>query len=111
MSEVKYIDYEKDIMPDGNLMFPFLHKQIAYSYESEIRLLHQLESDSDWKYDWTKEEINEGINFEINLTDLIDQIIVSPNSQDWFYKLVVDLCNKFGLKTDIIKSTLNSYQK
>jgi hypothetical protein len=110
LSEVRYIDYEKEIMPDGNIMYPFLHKQLAYTYESEVRLIHQLKGDSNWTYNWEKEAINEGINIKVDLTELIDQIVISPNSQDWFYKLIVDICKKFGLKTDVIKSTLNSYK-
>jgi hypothetical protein len=40
LTEVEYIDYTKELMPDGNSNYPILHKHIAYKYEQEVRLIH-----------------------------------------------------------------------
>jgi hypothetical protein len=39
LSEIQYLDYDKESMMDGNAFFPIIHKHKAYSYEDEIRLI------------------------------------------------------------------------
>ena len=41
-SRIKYIDYEKDTFSLGNTITPFIHKHKAYSYEEEIRFIHEV---------------------------------------------------------------------
>jgi hypothetical protein len=36
---VKYIDYETDFFPHGNVLYPFVHKRKSFAYENEIRAL------------------------------------------------------------------------
>lgn len=106
LSEVHYLDYEKEPMPDGNTTYPFLHKQKSYSYEDEVRLIHEVDSVG-WKHDWSKEEVEEGIFIKADLSIIINEIIVSPHAPNWFYKLVEDLVAKYGLNKTIKKSKLS----
>ena len=57
LSEIRYLDYEIDRMPDGNTTYPLIHKQKAYAYEDEVRLIHEKFPETGWEYDWSKEEI------------------------------------------------------
>jgi hypothetical protein len=34
---VKYIDYDKEWLPDGNLLYPFVHKRLSFAHERELR--------------------------------------------------------------------------
>jgi hypothetical protein len=106
LSEVRYLDYENETMPDGNLMYPILHKQNAYSYEHEVRLIHVI-SRIGLTYDWESQEIEEGIYIKSNLDQLITEIIISPYAPKWFFKLVEELTQKYGLNSTIKKSKLS----
>lgn len=107
LSEIKYLDYDKQIMPDGNSIFPLIHKHYAYSYEDEVRLIYEKIPENGWEYDWTKEEVQEGLYVGVNVNDLIEEIIISPYSQRWFLKLVADISAKYGLTKPIKKSELS----
>lgn len=107
LSEVRYIDYSQDEMPDGNAMFPVIHKHNAYSYEQELRLIHTVDFGNGLIYDWSKEEIEQGKYLSVDLDILVDEIILSPYSSNWYLKLVENLCETYGLKTIIMQSVLS----
>lgn len=107
LSEVKYINHKYDEMPDGNTMFPVIHKHKAYSYEKELRLIHTVDFGNGLIYDWSKEEIEQGKYLKVDLNNLIDEIILSPYSPDWYIKMIENLCKTYGLKTSIKKSELS----
>lgn len=106
LSEVKYLNYDKDIMSDGNIIYPIIHKQKAYSYENEVRLIFDV-TQPGRVHDWSKEEIEEGLFIGVDLDKLIDEIIISPYASEWFTKLIVDLTNKYGLKKNVKRSALS----
>lgn len=110
LSEIKYIDYEKEEMPDGNSMFPLIHKHRAYSYEDEVRLIFETKQVG-WEHDWENEEVEEGIYLSTDINLLIEEIIISPYSANWFYKLVEDISHQYGLKKPISKSKLSNSEK
>ena len=55
-SKVKYIDYDTDSIDIGNTMSPVVHKHKAYSYENEIRLIHEVSN-----IGWENEKYKNGI--------------------------------------------------
>src|SRR5690606_31529439 len=59
LSEVKYIDHERDFIPTGNLNDCIIHKNKAYYYEEEIRLIYSLlgtgKVGNGLVYDWDSE--------------------------------------------------------
>jgi hypothetical protein len=107
LSEVKYINHSSDKMPDGNMMYPVIHKHKAYSYEKELRLIHTVDFGNGLLYDWKKEEIEQGKYLNVDLDKLIDEIILSPYSPNWYVDLIENLCETYGLKTIIMKSELS----
>src|SRR5207247_223935 len=40
VSVVHYIDYESEWLPEGNLMYPYVHKRRSFAHERELRALH-----------------------------------------------------------------------
>ncbi|WP_373494332.1 DUF2971 domain-containing protein [Aquiflexum sp.] len=104
-SKVKYIDYENESIDIGNTMTPIVHKHKAYSYEKEIRLIHEVYNKG-WKYDWKTEKYENGVKVNVNLQELIHEIVISPFSPDWFFELVGDILNKYSLKCKLISSKL-----
>ena len=39
---------------------------------------------------------------ELDLTELIDKIVVTPHSESWFFDVVKGLADKYGLPSDIV---------
>jgi len=110
MSEVQYKLYKETVLPYGNSNYPFLYKQKAYNYENEIRLLYSLtEKAENWQYDWTKEDVEEGVYIKVDLEKLIDKIVLSPYSPKWFFELVTDASKRYGLNTTIEKSEFSFF--
>jgi hypothetical protein len=106
ISAIKYIDYENELMPDGNSTFPLIHKNDAYSYENEVRLIYQIIPEIGWDYDWTKEENQNGKYIKVDLNLLIDEIIIGPFSPSWLYEMIADLIRKYNIDKPIKKSKL-----
>ncbi|RBN51529.1 DUF2971 domain-containing protein [Flavobacterium psychrolimnae] len=106
ISEIKYIDFETEMIPDGNLNYQIIHKHKAYSYEDELRLIYKVPEVKRIDFDWEKEDNNSGINIKLDLNILIDDIVLSPYSPEWFTELVQDLMFKYGLNKQIRKSII-----
>lgn len=106
ISMVGYLDYDTDIMPDGNSMYPVIHKQKAYSYEDEIRLIYSITPESGWDFNWTTQEVNEGLYIKADLNSLIEEIVLSPFSPQWYFELIGDLLIKYNLDKPVRKSKL-----
>ena len=105
-SKVEYIDFETDSIDLGNTMSPIVHKHKAYSYEDEVKLIHEVYHDLGWNHDWEKEKYENGIKVNVNLDQLIDEIVISPFSSEWFTELIRDILNKYSLNCKLINSTL-----
>ena len=99
ISKIGYLNYEKDLMPDGNIIYPIIHKQNAYSYESEVRLIHEVGSNQQVAY---------GKYIAVDIDVLIDEIIVGPFSPHWQFELIKDIVSKYCLNKPIHKSKLTT---
>ncbi len=106
MSEIKYIDFEKEKIYDGNLNYPLIHKHKAYTYEEELRLIYKVPEESGILFDWENEKNNFGKNIKLDLDNLIDDIVLSPFSPDWFMELIQNLITTYGLNKQIRKSVI-----
>lgn len=106
ISEVKYIDHSKDYIPAGNLNYPIIHKNIAYNYEQEVRLIHKVDMKNGLTHDWESEPNVNGRYIKTDLDKLIDEIVVSPYSPKWFYEIIMDIMNKYNLHKTISYSSI-----
>lgn len=110
LSEINYLDYNKDHFPDLHKYYPFIHKRDAYSYEEEVRLIAIKNPESGYDYDWEKEKVQAGFYVSCDLNILIDEIVISPFSENWFYELVQDILTMYkmdDLKEKLRKSNLS----
>lgn len=108
LSEIRYLDYQNQAMPDGNSFYPIIHKNKAYSYEDELRLIYSITPPEGWDHDWTNEEVPEGVYIPVNLNTLIEEIILSPYSPSWFHKLIQDILSRYNINKPLRKSTLSN---
>jgi len=112
IEEVKYIDhFENPDMIIGDRTEILKYKHLAYKFENELRVLIETVHDDD-------EENPPGVVSPVgivrpvsDLNAFIRTIVVAPEAEDWFYKLVVDVTRKYGLKCKVNRSQLTHLPK
>ncbi len=102
IGQVQYVDYDNDTIPEDNGLVPYLYKRKNFESEREVRAIVQKPPSG---IDITElrssiqeisiEEITKwediygmGINYEVNLELLIQEIVVAHLVPDWFLQLV-----------------------
>lgn len=104
---VKYIDYERDWLPEGNTFFPFMHKRRSFEYEQEVRAIVRDLPSKNGKIPVGMPNKNKGINIDVNLDNLIENIYIAPTSPKWYLDLVRDVTMKYDLDKQVISSDLD----
>jgi hypothetical protein len=89
---IKYIDYETEWFPDGNLFYPVMHKRRAFAHEQEIRLL---------KFLYQHVPLNSphgplGFAIPVALDALVEEIFVSPYAENWYAETVRAVVERFA---------------
>lgn len=108
VSEVQYTNYRTGSIPDFNTAFPITHKQDAYNYEQEVRLIYEIDGPQIGKtFDWANQPIQEGKSLRVDVNLLIEEIIVAPFAPNWFKSLIEDVCSRYSIKVPISKSILS----
>ena len=92
---VNYIDYNKQFTGVND---SFFYKRYSFAHEREVRCVIT---------DLSLKEPPMGIYRPVDLDYLIENIYVSPTSQPWFYDVVKNIVEKYGLKKKVLQSTLN----
>jgi hypothetical protein len=107
VGKVIYIDYDKEKIPEDNVLRPFLFKRKSYEYENEIRAVLMRWPKVEDKFDLYCEPKSEGEYIDSDLSILIDKIFVSPFSKRWFYNLVKSITNLYMIDKKVVYSDLS----
>lgn len=108
IGKVQYIDYEKDWLPEGNMLYPFVHKRKSFAHEQELRaVIQEFRYKEDGEIDWDKPPFDEGIYVQVNLETLIDKIYLAPTSPKWLFELVKAVTSRYKLDKEVLQSTLD----
>jgi len=111
LGAVQYIDYDKHITPERNLLAPLFHKRRSFEHEREFRVATSRFGEvlgDDGILDMDRLDLPAGEYINININQLIDKIYVSPSSADWFLELVEVIAGRRGINPDIVtRSSLN----
>jgi hypothetical protein len=108
IGKVKYIDYNKEFVPEKENIAPFIYKRKSFEHENELRAIisrepfeqnHQIGDMIDKSYD-------ELVYIPVDLDVLIKEVRVSPTSADWFYELVKLVIDRYLPKKNVEKSDL-----
>jgi hypothetical protein len=85
-----------------------VHKRIEFIHENEFRILFDIDFDYQIPDYWDKEQSSIEKKIEIDFSNMIDKIILPPNSDDKVREKVEDIINEFGYKLDICNSKLKN---
>ena len=104
---VKYIDYGSggEIMPEGNLFFPFLHKRKSFEHERELRAI-VAQWPPAFRFGGT-EAIPQGLPVSVNLQTLLAEVRVAPAASDWFADAVRAVMDRFEVPCAVVQSQLD----
>ena len=96
IGEVTYIDYNVDVIPDELVLQALLYKRNHFEHEREVRIVKEPQDTSNLP---TKGEYS-----PVDLSLLIQEVVVSPLSPVWFAELVKSVTDKYGLQANIKQS-------
>lgn len=102
IGQVKYVDYENQFIPEGNLYYPFLYKRKSFEHEREIRLLVR----DNTTLIGEEPEFEHGCFKKVDLKQLINSIYLSPLMPEWEEKTVRNILNRLNINYKVIKSSL-----
>jgi hypothetical protein len=103
---VHYIDYENEWLPEGNSMWPFVHKRKSFEHERELRALIQDLPQTDKGIQTGLPNQEFGCEVSIELNKLIEAVYVSPESPKWFLELVKNVTKKYDFNFEVHQSLL-----
>ena len=109
IGKVQYIDYENDWIPEGNSLFPFVHKRKSFQHEQELRaVIQELPRDEYGQVNMrSKPPFDDGIYVPVNLPVLIEKIYLAPTSPRWLFELVQSIIRMYRLEINVLQSTLD----
>jgi hypothetical protein len=111
IGKVKYIDYKREWLPEGNFMYPFVHKRKSFEHEQELRALIMKFPESignGTNFKTAPDVFDRGEYVDVDLGVLVENVYVSPTTQDWFKNLVESIMNKYGLSKSPVRSDLDA---
>lgn len=105
LGAVRYIDYDKQLIPEGNLYAPLFHKRLSFKHEQEFRVATSLFSKflGEEEINLEKDiELPVGMHIKVDLETMIENIYISPTSTNWFCELVKKIVERYGFNSDIV---------
>ena len=106
IGKVTYVDYEKEWIPEGNLLFPFFHKRKNFEHEKELRAIICKIPEKNGMADLSQEIFDKGVHIPVDIDKLIERIVMSPKAPKYFYDSVKSIVSKYDLKKEVIPSSL-----
>lgn len=119
LGRVRYIDYNSEQIPgpEDDWLSPYFHKRSSFAHEREVRAIIQHvpnEAHPDNFLDllmgarppiWP-DRYDFGVNYEVDLNQLIQEVVVDPSAPDWFLYLVHLVTTRYDLQVPIRRSDL-----
>jgi len=104
---VQYIDYETEWLPEGNSLYPYVHKRLSFAHEQELRAVIQQLPVKDGNMDYSQEPPSGGVWKSVRVNELVNEIYVAPTSPTWYRELVEQILVRYGISKPAIQSSLD----
>ena len=104
IGQVRYLDYEKDFVPEGNALAPILHKRNSFAHESEVRAVINTLGLGGVAQASVAEN---GIYVPISIDVLVERIYIAPTTPEWVFKAIEGMISRYGLERLVSKSALS----
>ena len=107
IGKINYVDYDTTFIPEGNNFHRYLHKRHSFEHEKEVRAMTMKLPDSGVSLDMPQETRVPGSYFAVDLSLLIEEVVVAPYADDWFLELAQAVADRYGLTAPVIRSRLS----
>jgi len=110
ISMLKYIDYSKEAIPEGNLLSPFIHKRKSFEHERELRALIWTPQDGkNLPYGgYNKHSLDDGLYVSVDTNILVECIQLAPHMPKWIHEALESVMKRFDLERPIVQSDLSA---
>lgn len=108
IGEIKYLDYNTEAIPPGQILLPLTTKRKSFEHEKELRALIWTLQHGKNKLDDNKFASTLGLSVPINLDKLIESIYVSPTAPHWFLNLIKAITKRYKIDKPVNQSDLMS---
>ena len=107
IGKIDYVDYDTTFIPEGNSLYPYLHKRQSFEHEREVRAITLKIPESGVSVDMPQETGVTGAYCAVDLSVLIEEVIVAPYADSWFLELVQAVAARYGLTAPVSRSRLS----
>ncbi len=105
MGRVKYIDHHRDEFHIDTGLVPGTYKRRCFRHENELRLLaHSVTAIG--KGHVQEIRFHDGLELPVDLSALIQKIIVGPKAPSWVVEVVAQAAREAGITAPVDRSTL-----
>ena len=101
IGKVNYVDYERTFIPEGNTMASFLYKRKSFEHERQVRAIMQ-----DMPVSVYQDISEVGRYYDVDLSRLVHEVVVSPFAGYWFGHLVQAVAARYNLQAPVNRSPL-----
>jgi len=114
VGKVDYLDYSKDLIPQHDLLYPFVHKRRSFEFESELRaVITHFPEGEDPEGGVSAEELRdatppEGLTVAVDVERLVEAVYVSPTAPPWFFELVSSVVERYECFAEVTQSSLSA---
>lgn len=105
IGSVSYVDYNNYFIPERNTLIPFLHKRKSFEHEREVRAIVSAVPVNDGKSDMSRDICDIGKYYRVDLSVLIQEVVVAPFAPDWFLELVKSGTARYNFNFPVVKSS------
>ena len=93
-----------EILPEGNVLRPYLYKRKSFEHEREVRAIFQDYPDPEFERAEPAAEC--GLNFAVDVDRLIDKVYLAPTSAPWIAEVTQAVLDRFDVKRTVVHSSL-----
>ncbi|MCY3567314.1 MAG: DUF2971 domain-containing protein [Chloroflexi bacterium] len=105
---VNYVDYETTFIPENNVLLPYFHKRREFHHEQEVRAISNQLFNQDGSRSLGARAQSLGEYYAVELSTLVQEIVVAPYAPDWFIELVSSVAERYGLGNRVRRSSLST---
>jgi len=96
IAKVKYVDPAFERIVDDNLYYPLFHKRLCYEYEKEVRIVVFRYDEENSRGSELRPLSKDGIRLTVDLDKLIDYVVLSPETPEYFESVIKSIISKYG---------------
>lgn len=101
---VRYIDYDSEGIPEGNSLWPFVHKRASFRHQGEVRAIIRTAIPFGEE---SGPPPAHGIAVPVNIDMLVEQVFVAPKTEPWVVQVIQSLLGHYGLHREVQPSALS----